>query len=71
MDTAKRYHSPGRIATSFISGLWLGWASPTNTSGSVQKPSRGRAQSALEANGCRRSLDRKSDLFTTFSSQRL
>ena len=22
------YHSPGRIATSFISGLWLGWGFP-------------------------------------------
>ena len=25
---AKRYHSPVRIATSFVSGLWLGWGFP-------------------------------------------
>ena len=25
---AKPYHSPGRIAISFISGLWLGWGFP-------------------------------------------
>ena len=28
MATAKRYHCPGRIATSFISSLWLGWGFP-------------------------------------------
>ena len=67
MATAKRYHSPGQIATSFISGLWLGWASPTNTSGHGYY----RLVTHEVAKGCRRSLDRKSDLFTTFSSQRL
>ena len=37
----------------------------TNTSGLVQKPSNGGAQWALEAKGCRQSLDRKSDLLAT------
>ena len=26
--TVKHYHNPGWIATSFVSGLWLGWGSP-------------------------------------------
>ena len=28
MAMAKRYQSPGRIATNFVSGLWLGWGFP-------------------------------------------
>ena len=43
MATAKCYHLPGWIAISFVSGLWLVGASPTNRSGLVQKPSRGEA----------------------------
>ena len=68
---AKHYHSPVQITTSFVSGLWLGWASPTYTNGLVQKPSRGGVQWAIEARVVVDHLDRKDDLLTMFSSQRL
>ena len=42
---AKRYHSPGRIATSFVSGLWLG-----KTSSLVPRPSRARSSLAVRNN---------------------
>ena len=68
---AKCYHSPLQITTSFVSSLWLGWGFPTNTSGLLQKPLRGRAQWMVEARVVVDRLDRKNNLLAMFSSQRL
>ena len=66
----ERYYSRGLLATSFISGLWLAWAFPSNMWGFIRKP-HGAKHSKREAMIVVDRLDREGDLLATFSCQHL